>query len=92
MLHPADLGPATLRAELDTLLARPAPALELADYTGAERAVDVLAGLARPATAAVPAVPPAASPRRARVTLVRAAALDVLRRTAALHHRPGARA
>jgi predicted glycosyltransferase len=92
MLHPADLGPATLRAELDTLLARRAPPLELADYTGAERAVDVLAGLARPETAAVPAVPSAASPRRARVTLVRAAALEVLRRTAALHQRPGARA
>jgi predicted glycosyltransferase len=53
MLHPADLRPATLRAELDTLLARPAPPLEPADYAGAERAVDVLAGLARPEPAAV---------------------------------------
>jgi predicted glycosyltransferase len=63
MLHPADLGPATLRAELDTLLARPAPPLELADYTGAERAVDVLAGLA-PQTAAFETAPCAV--RRAR--------------------------
>jgi predicted glycosyltransferase len=46
MLHPADLTPATLRAELDTLLRRPAPPLDLADYTGAEHAVEVLAGLA----------------------------------------------
>jgi predicted glycosyltransferase len=46
MLHPADLTPATLRAELDTLLGRPAPLVDLADYTGAERAVEVLAALA----------------------------------------------
>jgi hypothetical protein len=92
MLHPSDLGPATLRAELDTLLARPAPPLELADYTGAERAVDVLAGLARPGPAAFPAARRAASTRQAGVKRVHAAALEVLRRTAALHQRLGERA
>ena len=65
MLHPADLRPATLRAELDTLLGRTAPPVELADYTGAERAVEVLAGLA------TEAAPCAASRRRAGVRLVR---------------------
>ena len=63
MLHPADLEPATLRAELDTLLTRRAPPLDLADYTGAERAVDVLGGLARPEPTAVQAAPRAVRAR-----------------------------
>jgi predicted glycosyltransferase len=57
LLHPAHLAPATLRAELDTLLTRRPPPLELADYTGAERAVEVLADLARPRPAAFRALP-----------------------------------
>ncbi|MDX6728427.1 MAG: hypothetical protein QOK49_3232 [Baekduia sp.] len=92
MLHPADVRPATLRAELDTLLARPAPPLELADYTGAERTVDVLAamaGLGRPRPAAFPAARRPASTRQAGVMLVHAAALRVRRGTAALHQRHG---
>jgi predicted glycosyltransferase len=92
MLHPADLRPATLRAELDTLLTRPPPPLELADYTGAERAGDVLADLARPEPAAVQAAPRAVTTRRAAATLMRAASHQVRRRTGAVRQRLGARA
>jgi predicted glycosyltransferase len=95
MLHPADVRPARLRAELDTLLARPAPPIELDDYTGAERTVDVLAGMAglgQTTPAAFPAARRPASTREMGATLVHAAALRVLRRTAALHERRGERA
>jgi predicted glycosyltransferase len=87
MLHPADLGPATLRAELDTLLGRSAPPLELADYAGAERAVEVLAGLALPEPAPTQAAPFAATMRRAGVTLVHVPSPQVLSGTVALDQR-----
>jgi predicted glycosyltransferase len=92
MLHPADLTPARLRAELETLLARPAPPREPDDYTGAERAVDVLDELSRAEPAALQAAPCAVGTRRAGLTLVRAASQEALRRSAAPQQRRGAHA
>jgi predicted glycosyltransferase len=45
VLHPRDLSPATMRAALDRLLARPQPNFEEEHFRGTERTADLLAGL-----------------------------------------------
>jgi len=47
MLHPDALTPGAVAAALDTLLARPRPGFEAADYAGTERAVATLGDIAR---------------------------------------------
>jgi predicted glycosyltransferase len=46
VLHPNDLSPATMRAALDRLLARPRPPLDEEHFRGTQRTADLLAALA----------------------------------------------
>ena len=55
---PDDLWPATMRAALERLLDRPAPAFDEEQFRGTERTADLLAGLVDPAAADRPSPQP----------------------------------